>query len=699
MEPRRCILARGATSPVARAWLARALGEGGQEIDPAKPTPAGGSAGAAEVVGGFCHTQDYWVPAAPGREAGWFRVVTVALPDGESGQGAAGFAGVDVVVLAVGPDPAERERFGRLLQMVRALGVRNGLVVRLAAPEATATGTVHPAADAADFPAWPVFEAQLEPAEEAERLRPRLAELLLTLPPPAAEPGRPRVWLAGSLDPARPPARVRGLLTEGPLRCDQTLALQPGGLRARLRELHTPQGPVTAVDPPQEVELVLEWEAAGARPATTRPAAAGARPPSSPAPADEAATSPAPGHVLADPAPGAAADTLDVCLVPAAEGPRAADDVPFPDREPVRVWWGPRVVAGVVFRHPAGAAGAPVLAQLRLSGPVLALGGDRLVVEAASAPDRVGTARVLDPAGDRKRWQRHEQRALLAARAAAFDDPAVWLVSQVRRDRWVAREGLLARTRFRPAAVAAALRAQLDAGQVVAAGGWITTAEAWQRRVQRAAEAVERWHESHPERAGLPWEALEALLAEDPLPAEARAAWLHALRRAGYALRGNVVQRRGYVPTVPERLREAVAWVRQELTRAPLEPPGRAKLTPDADTARALVYLLESGQAIAVGPTVVLESGVYSRLVELVRQHLRRYRQARLSEVRQWLGTTQRILEPLCEHWQSRGLLRREGAYLKLAAGPRPAGSAQRRTRRPRREPRPPGRHLPPGAV
>lgn len=698
MEPRCCILAWGATSARARAWLARALGEEAGAVDPA------GAAAAGNPAEGVGHTHDYWVPAAPGRTAGWFRVVTVPLPAGEPAAAVVGFPGVDVAVLAVGPEAAERESLRRLLRVVQVLEVRAGLLVRLAGPDSPsaemAQGAGYPAGEATALPAWPVFEATLGQEEEAERLRPKLAEVLVTLPPRTAAPGRPRLWLDVPFDPARPPARVGGLLTDGPLRCEQTVTLQPGGQTARIRELHTRQGAVAAVDPPQQVELVLEWSPPHEWPGAERVASAAAQTPSTSAAAPAEAVASAPGQVLADPALGPATDTVDVSLEPWPEAAAAAEGVPFRDREPVWVWWGWRAVSGVLFRHPVREPGAPALAQLRLTEPVLVLGGDRLVVEAASVPGRVVGARVLDPAGDRKRWQRQEQRALLAARAAAPTDPAVWLRSQIRRDRWVAREGLLARTRFRPAEVAAALRALLDAGQVVSAGGWVGAADAWQRRVERAAEAIERWHASHPERAGLPRETLEALLAEDPLPAEAQAAWVHALRQAGYAVRGTVVQRRGYVPTVPERLREAVAWVRQELTRTPLEPPHRAKLTPDTDTARALDYLLESGQAIAVGPTVVLESSVYSRLVELVREHLQRHRQARLSELRQWLGTTQRILEPLCAHWQSRGVVRREGPYVKLAAGSRTAGAAQGRVRQPRRPPRrPPGPRPPPRAA
>lgn len=681
MDRRLCILALGAADPATGAVLRAALGGGAPSTEPATP------ASTAAPFAGLPH--ELWLPAGPGRRPQAFALTWVHLPGPGTQSAADPLANTcfDLALAAAPADPTGAAAGQRLTGIAHCLGVTRCVVVWTAGEAGPADAT-HPPEQKRETPGstalMPVSEVWLDPGrpDSPDALRPALARALASLPPERPR-ARARFWVEHLTDGHGATAGIQGVLTDGDLRCGQTLRLLPAGRLGRVKTLQTPEGDARQAAPGQRLVLTLEWlEPAGSH---TAPPAAPPRDSDQAGEAD-AGSAPLSPLVLAAAELGDASATLDVQLLDPAGPPGPASVAPWKDRERVRVCLGNATVPGTLFLHPEKSpAPAGRLAQLRLDQPLPALGADRLLVGAEADPARYFGARVLDPDGDRKRWQRPEQRALLAARAAAPEDPVAWLTAQLKRDRLVKRDALLHRTLFPPAVVAEAVATATRAGQILHAGEWLAEAVWWEEWQRRAAEAVDRFHAAQPHRLGLPLDRLrEAWLAERKTP-EGFDALVRSLTRIGLAVSGPVLHRAGRRPVLIERLAGAVAFLRQRLTERPLAPPARGALAPDAVLAEALQFLLESGEAVEVGPDLVLEAGACARAVEALKKYLRRHGRATLSELREHLGTTRRVLLPLCEKLEREGVTRREGDYHRLA-GPDPnAGRSRPRPRAGRR--------------
>ena len=110
-----------------------------------------------------------------------------------------------------------------------------------------------------------------------------------------------------------------------------------------------------------------------------------------------------------------------------------------------------------------------------------------------------------------------------------------------------------------------------------------------------------------------------------------------------------------------QALRAAGDKLRAALAAKPLEPPSRKELATDQQTIQALRFLIQSGEAIDIGPELVLLADQFARASESVRSFLQAHRSATVSELRQAVGTNRRVIVPLLEHLDRLGVTLRQG--------------------------------------
>ncbi len=84
-------------------------------------------------------------------------------------------------------------------------------------------------------------------------------------------------------------------------------------------------------------------------------------------------------------------------------------------------------------------------------------------------------------------------------------------------------------------------------------------------------------------------------------------------------------------------------------------------LAPAATDRAALQFLLDTGEAVAVGDELVLSADAIDRAAALIRKHVAAHGPASASDLRQALGTTRRVMMPLLELLDRRGVTRRVG--------------------------------------
>jgi selenocysteine-specific elongation factor len=257
---------------------------------------------------------------------------------------------------------------------------------------------------------------------------------------------------------------------------------------------------------------------------------------------------------------------------------------------------------------------------------------------------------VLDPDATRNGFRHAARLAWLKRVAGALDDPAEFVAAYVARDLTVRPSRAFVKTHFAQEAIDAAVDRLIQTGAVVAAGDVLADAGTWARAVDRAAELIENGHRTNPERAGLPLTDLRnALKKEFPLD-EVFDAVVASVVERGFARSGSVIQRVSHRAELPGPLRTAGETLRKALAARPNEPPSRKELAPDVASQRALKFLIETGEVVEINAELVISAAALTQASAQVRTFIGQHGPATVSELKQALGSSRRIVVPLLEY-------------------------------------------------
>ena len=100
----------------------------------------------------------------------------------------------------------------------------------------------------------------------------------------------------------------------------------------------------------------------------------------------------------------------------------------------------------------------------------------------------------------------------------------------------------------------------------------------------------------------------------------------------------------------------AGAKLRTTLAAKPFDPPSRKELAPDPVSQQALRFLIATGEAVEISTEVLMTTENVRRATELIRQYLREHGPATVSELRQTLGSSRRVIVPLLERLDRDGV-------------------------------------------
>ena len=132
---------------------------------------------------------------------------------------------------------------------------------------------------------------------------------------------------------------------------------------------------------------------------------------------------------------------------------------------------------------------------------------------------------------------------------------------------------------------------------------------------------------------------------------------------------GATIRREGHRPQLPAPLQVAGGRLRSTLANKPLEPPSRKELAPDPLSQRALRFLIETGEVVELSEEVVLSAADFKRATDSIKTLLRARGAATVSELRQALATSRRIMVPLLEKLDRDGVTLRQGDRRVLRPG------------------------------
>jgi selenocysteine-specific elongation factor len=508
-----------------------------------------------------------------------------------------GLGPVPAVLFVVSADEGWRQQSAEHLAAIDALGVRYGLLVVTRADLADPSLAMEEARERIARTSLGTVEAVAVSAvtgQGMEHLLEALGRLIARLPHPPSD-GPVRLWIDRAFTIRGSGSVVTGTLGHGTIHVDDTLEIAPSRDSTRVRALQTLKAPVATVTAVARTAVNLRGLS---RDKVRR------------------------GYALVTPGSWLPVSEVDV-------------RVSAP-------------VSGNLVLHIGSAAVAVQVrplgddtARLRLGEPLPLWIGDRALLRDPGQHAIVARVDVLDVAPP----------PLGRAGAAAARAELLRSVSSTPNAAGeVLRRGLVHRSQL----VAMGVREVPPEGSdaVVRAGDWYVARATWASWQHDLARLVTEHRRADPLSAGLTLEAARQGLGL------ADAALTTALVRGTPAVvdAGGKLTLRGFEPSVPEELRDALAELRRRLQAEPfaaLEAPQLAGLGLDRKMLAAAVRL---GQLVSVGDGVYL---LPDAVDEAWRRLTRLPQPFTMSAARQALGTTRRVAVPLLEYLDLQGKTRR----------------------------------------
>jgi selenocysteine-specific elongation factor len=126
-----------------------------------------------------------------------------------------------------------------------------------------------------------------------------------------------------------------------------------------------------------------------------------------------------------------------------------------------------------------------------------------------------------------------------------------------------------------------------------------------------------------------------------------------------FVRKGSVIARASHHPTLPVGAQPVEKRIREALTEKPFDPPSRKTIESDPQARQVVRFLIENGNVTELAPDVVLWHENFERMKSQVAEFISKNGPATVSELRQSLGSSRRIMVPLLERLDRDGVTRR----------------------------------------
>ena len=554
----------------------------------------------------------------------------------------AGVGSIDVALFVVAADDGWMPQTEEHLQILSYLGVNRAVValtkIDLIQDEHRAVAAIQDKLRNTPFADAPIIPTSVVTGRGLEHLKAALAQVLADTPS-ARDIGKPRLPVDRVFTLRGIGTVVTGTLTGGTLRVGQSVTIQPSGKVARIRNIQSHNRDVEFGVP--STRTALNLPDLGATDDVHR------------------------GDVITLAELGGPSELLDVALeISPRANRRLRNDAQ------VRIHHGSAHARAkvVFFSHKELAPGEQALAQLRLEANLFIFAGDRFVLRDSAGQDTLAGGVVLDPDPSGKLFRNEARLSFLRQRAESPREALPFVASQIARDLAVRRSQLLLKSKFSAADISNAILRLAAEGTLILAGDFAVDTARWQLLRQRMTDAIDVRHRMHPEQAGLSLSDLRTNLEPDLPFADLFEPLVEDLCRSEFVQVGNAIRRVTHRRALLPPLQAAATKLRTTLAAKAFDPPSRKQLAPDSISQQALRFLIETGEAVEINAEVVLVAESLKRMTELIRQYIRNNGPATVSELRQEVGCSRRIIVPLLERLDRDGVTMRNGDARTLRA-------------------------------
>jgi selenocysteine-specific elongation factor len=550
----------------------------------------------------------------------------------------AGVGSIDLALFVIAADDGWMPQTEEHLQILSYVGVKHAIIALTKADLADAGKTateVREQLTGTPFANAPIVKTSTITSRGLADLKQTITRELISLTPPR-NVGKPRLFVDRAFSLRGVGTVITGTLTGGRLARGQDVIVQPQSVSTRVRTIQSHNHEQEDIGP-------------GTRTALNLPAV----------PVGDEIQGISRGDVVTVADLGEPVETIDVLLTRSSR--LGTNTHRIKNGALAFLHHGTtRVSARVALAEQKDLGpGEAALAQLRLESPLFAFVGDRFVLRDPSERRTIAGGVILDVRTSRAQYRQARQRKFLAARAQSPDDPVVAVQSELQRDGAKAHVDLLLRSNFAAQEIATAIDRLVKTKELVVQGDIAADASWWTEFRQRAGHAISVTHEKHPQLPGLDLANLRAEL--ENVPSDIFDALIVDLVQNGYAKSGNFIQQTAHRAALPPNLAGPAGKIRHLLSKKPFDPPARKEIAPDATSRQALSFLIKQGEVIDLGPDLVLSATAFADMKTAVMVFISKNGSATVSELRQALQTSRRIMVPFLEMLDTQKVTRRVG--------------------------------------
>ena len=330
---------------------------------------------------------------------------------------------------------------------------------------------------------------------------------------------------------------------------------------------------------------------------------------------------------------------------------------PFPSHHRVRVCMGTSETMAmlVVVDGDLIDPGKEALVQLRFLKPVVASFGQRFILRSESAHDTVGGGRVVRPASVRIRP--HSKDSLRALQKAESTDSFERFSEAVRRAGFdsYAPERLSCEAGIEPEEVEGFLERLEREEKLVEVGSRKVHRDRLEEIERRGLSYLRRHHENKPAEPGVSKDRFVGWIEARTAAGLGRAIFSRLERRGAVSVRGPYVADGSFRPALSEEDQALVGQLIREITVAGFDPPEWSKLKTiqplSKPRSKALADLAKiEPTLVPIGPQKYISAEALERFKRTTHDLGESGRKFRLAEVRDALGLSRRVVQPLLEY-------------------------------------------------